>query len=382
MNVNRLDVGRLSRARQLPAGGVAVPAFLTRTGVFEYRDAAGKVTRELRHPKHVFDAASLDTLAHAPVTDLHPPEMVTPANWKAHSIGSVAGQAQKKDDRLVTAELVVNDATAIKRIDAGERKEVSCGYTCDLIEQAGVFNGQKYDAVQTNIRYNHVALGPENWGRAGGEVALRLDSASFTVMPIDNPRDHARNDSKERTRMKKRFTVDGVSYEIECDETSSQALDKLIKRADAVSTLTAERDAEKQRADAAEANAKKGVDISAAVNARVELQQSAATVLGAGTKFDGKSNKDILVDVVKTKQPDLAFDKVSEDYLKGRFDSIVADAAKTKSTEGDPAIRKDCNETKTKTHNDRLDKAVEAHDKYINDSWRQPLTVTTQKAGV
>ena len=46
---------------------------------------------------------------------------------------------------------------------------------------AGVWEGEKYDGIQRDIRYNHVGLGPEGWGRAGSEVSLRLDGAAVQV---------------------------------------------------------------------------------------------------------------------------------------------------------------------------------------------------------
>ena len=35
---------------------------------------------------------------------------------------------------------------------------MSLGYNLDLIEEPGEWNGEKYDAIQTNIRINHLAI--------------------------------------------------------------------------------------------------------------------------------------------------------------------------------------------------------------------------------
>jgi hypothetical protein len=48
---------------------------------------------------------------------------------------------------------------------------------------AGVFDGVPYRAVQRNIRFNHLALGPQGWGRAGADVRLRLNGAAVEVSP-------------------------------------------------------------------------------------------------------------------------------------------------------------------------------------------------------
>lgn len=62
-------------------------------------------------------------------------------------------------------------------INSGKR-ELSCGYRCLYKKEAGVYNGVNYDAIQYNIRGNHLALVDE--GRMGKEVAV-MDSLKFTI---------------------------------------------------------------------------------------------------------------------------------------------------------------------------------------------------------
>lgn len=61
-------------------------------------------------------------------------------------------------------------------IDAG-KKELSCGYRCVYEFTSGVFEGQQYDAIQRQIRGNHLAL--VDRGRMGPGVAV-LDHSTFT----------------------------------------------------------------------------------------------------------------------------------------------------------------------------------------------------------
>lgn len=59
------------------------------------------------------------------------------------------------------------------------KRELSAGYRCVYDMVSGTFNGQHYDAIQRQIRGNHLALVKE--GRMGPQVAV-LDSAfTFTV---------------------------------------------------------------------------------------------------------------------------------------------------------------------------------------------------------
>lgn len=61
-------------------------------------------------------------------------------------------------------------------IDNG-KKELSIGYRCIYEYNPGVYNGERYDFVQRDIRGNHLALVDE--GRSGHEVAV-LDHFRFT----------------------------------------------------------------------------------------------------------------------------------------------------------------------------------------------------------
>lgn len=175
----RYDTGVLDKAERTPQGGLRVPAFVTRTGIFEYKLADGTVQREYRPAEEVFHVDALATLEDAPVTDLHPASFVNPANYRSLERGHARNVG--KTDEFVSATLVIQDADMVRAIEAGERSEISLGYTCDLDFTPGEFNGEKYDAIQRNIRNNHVAVGPEKWGRAGAEVRMRLDSDSHQL---------------------------------------------------------------------------------------------------------------------------------------------------------------------------------------------------------
>lgn len=187
--VERFDFGaRLRADKMTEQGGAKVGARLSRIGVQEYHDGTGKVIREYRPPEQVFDEKSLATFITSTVTDGHPEE-VTPQNWKALAVGFVLNP--HRDGRYVAADLVIQDAATLKKIDAGDLVEISCGYSTDLVMQSGTSpDGERYDAVQTALRINHVALGPSSWGRAGPAVKLQLDSlrergASVAVWSFD-----------------------------------------------------------------------------------------------------------------------------------------------------------------------------------------------------
>jgi hypothetical protein len=294
--------------------------------VLEYRRPDGTVQREYRSPEEVFHADSLASLAGVPVTDLHPPEMVSPANFERFARGHVGDTVARGDGDTVNADVIVNSGSLIGKVDGGSAVEVSCGYECQLDMTPGVSpSGERYDAVQRSIRYNHAALGPRGWGRAGASASLRLDSNGHELPT------HQRADSMHTVR------IDGVDYD-PSTPAFAQAFAKFVESATAtaasVSTLTAEVSKQSGRADAAEGVAK---DLKAKLDAasapgaldalvadRVALVGVASKFLPADVKLDGKSADEIKAAVVAHCRPELKLDGKSAEYVLAVFDAVTA----------------------------------------------------------
>lgn len=184
MGVLRFDkASPLSKPVRLPNGFVRAEGYLTRSGIFVYRDAQGRTVRELRPPEEVMHADSLASFGMMPVTNEHPSELLTADNAKQYAVGSVSESVVPEGDK-VRAVLMITDASAIEALDAG-KSELSCGYTADVVQETGVWQGQPYDAIQRNIRGNHVAL--VDAGRAGPACSIRMDAAGAAQeIPMEN----------------------------------------------------------------------------------------------------------------------------------------------------------------------------------------------------
>lgn len=327
----RIETGRLDKAERTPQGGLRVPAAIGRSGCLEYTQADGSKRVEYRSPEEASRPESLASLRGAPVTDLHPSRPVTPETFTRVSRGHAA--AGTMDGEHITTSLTVQDATLIRGIESGARKETSAGYTTDLVETPGTApDGTPYDALQTNITYNHVALGPPGWGRAGATVALRLDSNGDAVPLEPAPPKEKKPMATER--------IDGVDHEVgtipwqqaraKHDAQAEADLTKATERADKAETklaeVTAERDEHKGRIDALE-TATAPEAISAAVTARVELQGKAQQVKH-DIKCDGLTDRQVMVTALGVDDDD----KVSDDYWRGRFDTAVEQSTKADSS--------------------------------------------------
>lgn len=162
-----------------------VEGYATRAGIFEYVNEDGTTRRELRPPEEVGRQDSLATLGFKPVALLHPEEEgedgleavdVTPDNWERYAAGTVSPDVTYTEGGYVKVSTVVGRKDAIDAIESGEAVELSCGYTADVIEEAGEHPiWGRYDAIQRDIQYNHLAIVPI--GRAGSTVRLRTDAA-------------------------------------------------------------------------------------------------------------------------------------------------------------------------------------------------------------
>jgi hypothetical protein len=328
--VNRYVQAKLDSVTRTPQGGMRVDAALTRSGVFVYTDEGGKEVREWRPPEEVFSQISMDSLQSAPCTDLHPPVLIDPTNYRQYNTGHVAEGSVKRDGDKIAAVLIVQDAAAIQAVESGARKEVSCGYTCETEEIQGITpEGERYDRIQRGVKYNHVAIVPD--GRAGSDVSLRLDSAG-NQLPGNAPRVEART-------MNKTIRIDGIDYPLSTDAEISAAVQAHKRHMDAmeakVVSLTAERDGFKGRMDAAEVKATKAAAdltevtaparMDAAVKARTDLMVKATAILGRSVKLDGMGEREILTAVVVKSDPKVKVDaNTSMDYLRGRFEGITS----------------------------------------------------------
>jgi uncharacterized protein len=388
--VKRFDVAQLRKTKRLANGWLRTDAHVTRAGVFNYRMPDGTVRRELRSPEEVFHADSIASLEMVPLTNEHPSVgLLDDTTAKEFTAGHV-GENIKQDDMKLLASVIATDAALVKDIESGDKREVSCGYKCDVEMTPGTWKGERYDAIQRNIRYNHVAV--VKAGRAGSEVRVRLDAAdAVMVETASQPPEQGTKEHKV-----KKIRIDGVEYEV--SEQVAQALEKANAKMDSalekvsgeLKTITSSVDKEKARADTAEAALKKAeserkdaVDpakFQAAVKARVELERKALDVLGTEEKVDAMDDKTVKLTVLKKLAPEAKLDGKSEDYVQARFDAELERFDKDTDALGE--ARKTVISRNGAGDDTRLD-ADAARKKFMEDSrnaWKKPLTATSIKS--
>lgn len=332
-----------------PEGYLRAKAIVTRTGVFKYVNADGTERRELRLPDDVFHAEAMATIRLIPVTNGHPTEkLVTADNAKRLAVGFTGDSVEQNGDYVV-ANFVVTDADAVRDIKENGRRELSLGYTVDLIPESGNYDGEDYDYKQTNIRYNHLAL--VDMARAGSMARIHLDG------------DDAIQINGEDLMTKRKVKIDNIEYLVEpavaevVERNQEHGTDGEIDHLeDNVHNLEQElervrRELEEQREELARARRERdevtaerdsmrdqGMDgktlkidsseFHKAVSERVKLFKTASMFLDNASleRLDNAAEIDIKKAVISSSKKHVSLDGKSPVYIDTMYDLIVADA--------------------------------------------------------
>jgi hypothetical protein len=232
-------------------------------------------------------------------------------------------------------------------------QELSLGYSVNLIEEAGEYDGERYDFRQTEIEYNHLAIVPS--ARAGSEARIILDGTDAAQdIEVNNvrmddlkPPTAIKIDSKSPTKRRERMSkinLDGIEYEsapevINALNKSTVKIDGLEKQVEALnkekSTMQANFDSMKEKLDALEK-----VDLVAViqegVEARTALLAEATPHLDEETakKAASMSDSELKQAVIMAKFPAAKLDGKDTTYIQARYDA----ALETKVDKSDDAM--------------------------------------------
>jgi len=332
MQVARFDKGEIKLDATITEHGfIKANAIVTRTGVFMYKNPDGTIRRELRRPEEVLNADSLETMKLLPITNGHPPErLINADNAKRLSIG-YTGESVKVEEPYIISNLIITDSEGVKAVKEKGRKELSLGYTVDLIKEDGHYNGEPYDFVQTNIRYNHLSLVDE--ARAGSMARIHLDSLEkFDAVEIQQEDIMSKNLKKIKIDSEEYMVeepvsndIDNLRSEVERLKEERMELERKLKDSyDEIERLKAERDTMKDTSlDSKKTDSKDAFN--AAVRERVKVVETAKRLLDKETiaKLDAMDDIDIKKLIVKNKFPQANLDDKSEIYINGRYDGVL-----------------------------------------------------------
>jgi hypothetical protein len=164
---------------------------LSREGIFPYsgETVGGDPNRIYNVYRPEEELSNPDTIASfklIPIVDDHPNvllgdsnEGLTPAEKKG--IEGIIGEDVYFKDGILYGNIKILSEGLSDLIESG-KKQLSAGYRCIYEIVSGTWNGVQYDAIQREIRGNHLALVEQ--GRMGKEVAV-LDHSQYTFDSIE-----------------------------------------------------------------------------------------------------------------------------------------------------------------------------------------------------
>ena len=308
--------------------------------VQKYVKSDGSEEMEAKLPEEILSDATVSSANSKPVTDGHH-GLVTKDNSHDLMKGFTASNGHVEGNMLYN-DITITDPNLISQIKNGSKRELSIGFETQMDPTSGTYNGTKYDAVQRNIRINHVAVVPK--GRAGHEVRLIGDSAE-AVEQVE-PSEEKGNQMETRV-----VRADGQNITVAADDVekitkldadnSAKAkqiadLDAQIKKLQSEKAqLQGDADASAKKADEAQAKAdsleadnkklQEEFDKYKAdgVDKKLELIDKVKSFVGDEYDYHGKSDRDMKIDAVKAIKGDsVDFTDKSDTYVQAAFDML------------------------------------------------------------
>lgn len=308
--------------------------------VQKYVKSDGSEEMEAKLPEEILSDATVSSANSKPVTDGHH-GLVTKDNSHDLMKGFTASNGHVEGNMLYN-DITITDPNLISQIKNGSKRELSIGFETQMDPTSGTYNGTKYDAVQRNIRINHVAVVPK--GRAGHEVRLIGDSAEA----VEQVKPSEEKGNQMETRV---VRADGQNITVAADDVekitkldadnSAKAkqiadLDAQIKKLQAEKAqLQGDADASAKKADEAQAKAdsleadnkklQEEFDKYKAdgVDKKLELIDKVKSFVGDEYDYHGKSDRDMKIDAVKAIKGDsVDFTDKSDTYVQAAFDML------------------------------------------------------------
>lgn len=232
-------------ARITPEGYFVADALVGRANnIQEYRAAElgdafadrdpNSIVRVFRPESEVFAVDSVRSASRLPITLDHPVQagrgvMVDAKNFREFARGET-GEQIMRDGEYIRVPIRVTDAAAVDSVRT-DRQEFSLGYAAQIRVEAGVHDGQPYDAVLSDIRYNHLAA----CRVARGGPELRITDERPAAKPKGTPM---------------LILIDGLQVDVSNAEVAATtvrnlvtARDTAVAGLDAAQAAVAERDA-------------------------------------------------------------------------------------------------------------------------------------------
>lgn len=324
---------------------------ITCSGVRQYY-LNSKIMDVAKVPSEIFSPDTIASANSKPITDDHPKVnghnvLVNRDNSYKYQKGWTGTNAHVANGKLYN-DLIISDSKLIDEIRHG-KQELSIGFEMNLDQTPGKLDGVQYDAKQENIRINHVAVVQK--GRAGHGVSFTADS----MEDLDDAKSKKKGRTMDFTKVHTKNNGD-ISVAVEDAEKLTQLLadaddntsklDKLKAERDKLNKQISDLESDNKKSKQDAADSKKKADESKAtadsaleenkklksqlegdayedkISDAIEFREQAKKIVGDSYDFKGKSERQVQEDALKTQYKDKDFSKESDDYVRGRYESL------------------------------------------------------------
>ena len=281
---------------------------LSKVGIFPY--LGRQISRELE-PDRIYQVLR-------PEEELSKPETIASLNLiplvnEHEMLGENFTPAEKKGTHGVTGDnaefnngLLSNDlkifSESLKQEIQNGKKELSAGYFCNYDLTSGDYNGQHYDAIQRDIKFNHIALVEE--GRMGHDVRVMDSKITYdTIQDILEIKQKENNSMKTKKLQKKSLRKSTMDEDV---EKTAQDVDKreLIREIMAIA-------------------AKPDSDFEGGEEEKIETISKKAEQLGYNPSESGANDEDINIEINQADEEENPIEEapaIDEDVEKSACD--------------------------------------------------------------
>jgi len=222
----RTNNAKITKAVIRDDGFLVVTARISREGVMDYQENSS-VVKELL-PREELESA-YNSFKNTPITIDHQGSMVTKDN-KDEIVNGLATDVWIENGWVYSDLVIMNDDAIEKALST--HGQISVGYYCKVVNEAGTFtdsNGvmgtknqrYNYQTKQTNLRGNHVSL-VEN-ARAGSDCAIINSSDEPTISQVLNSSSINSEDSKTVITTMNKINFDNFTYTVEGNDSANVA---------------------------------------------------------------------------------------------------------------------------------------------------------------
>jgi|LUMV01.1.fsa_nt_gb hypothetical protein len=270
----------------------------------------GNMVRVYRPESEVFSRDSMASFAAAPFTIDHPAQPVDAQNWRDLGVGEVNGDVVR-DGGFVRVPVIVRDASAVEKVRT-THKQLSMGYSCSLDWTPGTTpDGQAYDAVQREIRINHIAA--VRAARGGPELKI-----SDERPPQEKPTMKIKIGDAEVD------ATNGEAVRIAVDALNKKLTDAQTALSDATTAHDKALAAKDSEIDELKTKVVDQAAIDKLADAKAQVVTRAKELLGdKAPDFAGKTVADVRRETVRIIKGDEAVADKSDDYVEARFDGLT-----------------------------------------------------------